>query len=182
MHFFRRSNVLGGALFFTLLALASAAEAQGRRARSTPEAPSALSWDVGASFGSYGGYSFNELDLGLNYRPLSLFNWRNVAWDRFGSSVVSTGGVDSSARFEITDFSETLGYRLFVGPGVRISSSQYTGYFGEAGATAKVGGLFVGGGVKILTYSSPGKDPATNQTLPTQDTVLFIVIGGGGFL
>lgn len=149
----------------------------------TEEAPSELSWDLGFAFGDYDNYPYSELDLGLNDRFAHYFNWRNVAWDRFGnSSTISALGVDSSLRFEFTDHSQTnsSSFRFFAGPGVRVASASFSGYFGEAGVLFRFGGLSLGGGVKAISYFSPGVDPMTGFTMPKADIEYFIILGGGG--
>lgn len=142
-----------------------------------------LSWDLGAAAGTYGGYSYSQIDLGLNWHFNDFLNWRNVFFNRFGTAEVQASGLDSSFRFEYADQSEGggLSYRLFAGPGVRISTVANTGYFGEAGAVVRFGGLNIGAGVKALQYSTPGKDSLGRQ-LPSTDLSYFLILSGGGVL
>lgn len=142
-----------------------------------------LSWDLGAAAGTYGGSSYSQIDIGLNWHLNNFMNWRNVFFNRFGTSDVQASGLDSSLRFEYADRSDGggLGYRLFAGPGVRVSTAANTGYFGEAGAIFRFGGLNIGGGVKALQYNSPGKDSLGRQ-LPSTDLSYFIILSGGGVL
>ena len=143
---------------------------------------SSLTWDLGASFGNYGGSSYSQVDLGLNWHLTDYLNWRNDFFSRFGSSSVAQAtGLDSSVRFEYLGQSEGegLGYRLFAGPGIRISNSENTGFFGEAGAILRFGGLNIGGGVKALQYTSPGRG-SNGQLLPSSDVSYILVYSGGG--
>ncbi len=66
----------------------------------------ALSWDLGAAAGSYGGSSYSQIDVGLNWHLNEFMNWRNVFFNRFGTADVQASGLDSSLRFEYADRSE----------------------------------------------------------------------------
>jgi hypothetical protein len=142
------------------------------------------SWDLGAAAGTYSGYSYSEIDLGLNDRFVNYLNWRNVLWDRFGSSsAVSALGLDSSLRYEFTDFGDSgAGFRFFAGPGLRISNAQYTGLFAEGGILFHMSSFNLGFGVKAIRYSSPGTDPSTGAPFPSTDFMYFIILSGGGAL
>ena len=91
-------------------------------------------------------------------------------------------GLDSSLRYELVSQTESgsAGFRFFVGPGLRLASTQYSGAFGEAGVIFRLGGLNLGAGVKALNYFLPGKDPVTGLTFPSSDMMYFIIISGGG--
>ena len=165
----------GFLLFLSPLALA-------QRSRSQSGEPPTTTWDLGAAFGSYSQYSYSEIGLGLTYRFRPPLAWRNTAWDRIGNNAVSSAGLDSSVRYELFDYSSdlNLGLRFYVGPGLRLATSNFSGYFGEAGILFRLGGLNVGAGLKAVNYFSPGKDPSTGQTFPSQDTIVSIIIAGGG--
>lgn len=141
-----------------------------------------LTYDIGAALGNYGGKSYTELNLGLNWYINNNLNWRNALYSRVGSDN-NNSGLDSSIRFETRSTSEdgTYGSHFFAGPGIRASNTSNTGFFGEAGASFKLGGLVLGGGVKAIYYSSPGKD-SVGSNLPNNDTTFFLIIGGGGVL
>lgn len=140
-----------------------------------------FTYDLGASMGTYNGYSYSEVTLGLNYYLNSFIIWRNALFSRFGSNANSAAGLDTSIRFQFNSFSEVgdYGLTLFVGPGFRLSSEKYTGYFGEGGLVLKLQGLHIGGGVKSMIYTNPGRD-ANGAVLPTTDTIIFLILGGGG--
>jgi hypothetical protein len=165
-------------IFFLIFAQGALAQ----RSHSQSAEPPLTTWDLGAAFGSYYQYSYSELALGLTYRFRPPFAWRNTVWDRIGNNAISTAGVDSSIRYELYDFSQDLdlGFRFFVGPGLRLASGNFSGYFGEVGILFRLGGLNVGVAYKALTYWSPGKDPNTGSNLPVQDNILSLIIAGGG--
>jgi hypothetical protein len=170
--------------FCSVVLLSFHASAQGRRSRVVVQEQPQWTWDLGAAAGTYGGYSYSEIDLGLNDHFWNYLNWRNVVWDRFGSaSAISALGLDSSLRYEFTDHGDGgVGFRFFAGPGVRVSSSQYSGVFAEGGMIFRIGSFSLGAGVKALKYSSPGNDPVTGVQLPGTDLMYFIILSGGGAL
>lgn len=154
-----------------------------RRSRVAPtgETRSHMTYDLGASTGSYNGYSYSEITLGLNWYMSDYLVWRNAAFSRFGSQVDSALGVDTSLRFiyDTKADRDSVGVTVFGGPGYRLSSEKYSGYFLEGGALLKFGGLSLGGGIKSITYTSPGKK-ADGTDNPKTDSVLFIILAGGG--
>ncbi len=155
-----------------------------RRRHTTDDFQPQWTWDLGASFGTYGSYSYSEIDLGLNDHFSEYFYWRNMVWDRFGATLTSAAGVDSSVRYEFVSQGDDgyPGFRFYIGPGLRVASNNFTGDFAEAGMLFRFGGLNLGVGVKAINYFSPGKDPVTGLTLPNSDTTFMILIGGGGAL
>jgi len=178
----RRKSFL--VLLVFLLPLVASAQTQRRQKAVQPQEEPQWSWDIGLAAGSYDSYSYTEIDLGLNDRFMSPFNWRNVLWDRFGNTTIDAAGLDSSIRYEFSDASpgSRAGFRFFIGPGVRVSSPQYSGGFGELGLIFRLGGLNLGAGIKDLYYWSPGKDPNTGAPMPTSDLMYFIILSGGGTL
>ena len=140
-----------------------------------------LTYDLGVSSGTYGGYSYTEMHLGLNWYFWDYFNWRNSAFSRYGSQIDKASGLDTSLRFEIQDKDDWFGYHFFVGPGYRFSSASNSAIFGEAGTTIKLGSLNVGVGVKYLSYQNPGTS-SSGEAMPKNDTNVFLIIAGGGAL
>ncbi|PWU20504.1 MAG: hypothetical protein C5B49_04180 [Bdellovibrio sp.] len=151
----------------------------------TPSLSSAaeMSWDLGAATGSYGGSSYTEANLGLNWFLLDYLNWRNALFGRFVSGADNVFGLDSSLRLQtfLSTESGGLGVGFFAGPGYRFARSDYSAAFLEGGVQFKLGGLRIGGGVKQFYYSNPGLDVLGNR-LPNTDTVYFIILSGGGVL
>ena len=138
-----------------------------------------ITYDLGAATGNHGSRPYNEINIGLNWYLTENLNWRNAFFSRFGSGT-SVTGLDTSLRYEIRGQSEDgLGYSFFAGPGYRVSTSENSALFFEAGAVFKVGGLSLGGGVKSMFYYNPGKD-SNGADLPKQDTSYFLILSGGG--
>ena len=160
-------------------------QAQAQRFRKSAAARSnyKISYDLGASSGSYNGYSYSEVNLGLNLSLSDSFVWRNSIFNRFGSNADSTLGLDTSLRYVFDSRPEAgeIGFHFFAGPGYRISNEKNTAAFAEAGATLRAGGLAMGLGVKSLYYNNPGKR-SDGTELPKSDTELFIILAGGGSL
>lgn len=146
-------------------------------------ARAALSWDLGGSAGSYSGASYTEINLGLNWQMTDYFVWRNALFGRFPSGLESVYGLDTTARFQTYAQTDggTFGIGFFGGPGYRFSKIEYTAAFIEAGLILKLGGLNIGGGIKQFYYSNPGLN-STGQRMPNSDTVVFLILGGGGSL
>ncbi len=142
-----------------------------------------LTWDLGASAGSYGGANYSEINLGLNWQLTDYFVWRNAVFGRFPNGAENVYGLDTTARFQTFAQTEsgTFGIGFFGGPGFRFSKINYTAAFLEGGMILKMGGLNVGGGVKQFYYSNPGTDVLGNR-LSTSDTVVFLILSGGGAL
>lgn len=144
---------------------------------------SKLSWDLGGAFGTYGDFGYSEINLGLNWSLQDYLVWRNSVFTRFSSGGQSASGLDTSLRLQHSVSSQdgTYGLGFFGGPGYRISDAKYSALFGELGLRLKLGGLNIGGGVKAFSYSNPGLDRNGNQ-LPKTDTVMFLILSGGGSL
>ncbi len=140
-----------------------------------------LTYDLGASTGTYSGYGYTEINLGLNWSLYDYLTWRNSFFSRSVQSLSSVSGLDSSARFswEVATDGGGLGLGVFAGPGIRFSKKESSATFVEVGLTVKLGGLNIGGGFKTLFYNSPGTD-ASGVDLPKSDTGYFIVLSGGG--
>lgn len=140
-----------------------------------------LTYDLGASTGTYNGYGYTEINLGLNWNLYDYLTWRNSFFSRSVQSLSSVSGLDSSARFswDVSTDGGGLGLGVFAGPGVRFSKKENSATFVEAGLTVKLGGINIGGGFKTLFYNSPGTD-AAGDDLPKSDTGYFIVLSGGG--
>lgn len=144
---------------------------------------STLSWDLGASMGSYGGSSYTEINLGLNWLLTDYLIWRNAAFGRMVTGAENVYGLDTSLRFQTyaSTSDDTFGIGFFAGPGYRFANTNYTAAFAEGGLLLKLGGLNIGGGVKQFYYSNPGTDVNGNR-LANSDTVFFLILSGGGAL
>lgn len=138
-------------------------------------------YDIGVSSGENSGFSYTEIQLGLNWYATDYLIWRNAAFSKFGSEIDSTGGLDTSVRlaYDMTTEDGELGLGVFAGPGYRISDKQNSGVFGEAGVKVKALGFLLGLGVKSITYNSPGRAP-DGTPFDKRDTTTFIILGGGG--
>lgn len=154
----------------------------GLAASATASAQS-LTWDLGASTGSYNGIGYSEVNLGVNWSFTDYLIWRNSVFSRFPSTGDGVQGLDSSLRLHHAVYSDdgTFGLGFFGGPGYRFSSAAYSAAFAEAGLLVKLGGLQIGGGVKAFRYSNPGTD-LTGAALPPDDVTYFIILSGGGAL
>lgn len=143
----------------------------------------ALTYDLSASVGNYDSQSYTEINLGLNWYLQQWLIWRNAVFTRFGSNIDSITGLDTSARFahSVRSSSGGLGIDAFAGPGLRFASSNSNALFGEAGLGFKLGGLYIGAGVKSLYYASERTDSA-GRKLPRNDQQIFIILSGGGVL
>ena len=141
---------------------------------------SRLTYDLGASTGSYGGASYSEINLGLNWYFADWMSWRNAVFTRQGTGQ-NTSGLDTSLRFEYNNAGENFGVKAFAGPGYRFASKSLSAAFAEAGLVFKLGGISIGAGAKTMVYTSPGED-SVGTTLPKQDTSYFLILGGGGVL
>lgn len=159
------------------LALAGAPALGATRGNSPP----ALTYDLSLSVGSYNNLSYTEANLGLNWSMQDWLVWRNALFSRFGSGFDTVTGLDTSLR-AVQDFrtdSGLFGVDFFAGPGLRFASPNSNAAFAEAGIGFKLGGLYLGGGVKRLYYVSDRKDSLGNS-LDKNDTLFFIVLSGGG--
>ncbi len=169
-------------LFFLILALfnttALQAGAAARRAGTQPT----LTYDLGASTGTYNENSYSEINLGLNWYLTEHVVWRNSLFTRFGSNIDGSSGLDTSARWVAnTPASENFVFGVFAGPGYRISNKENSGIFAEAGFLLKAFGLGAGLGFKSLTYNSPGTNSNGTERAKTDTTIFIILAGGGGF-
>lgn len=159
------------------LSLATPAQA----ARYQRSETSSLTWDLGGAAGTYGGSSYTELNLGLNWKLLDYLVWRNAVFTRMITGADTVYGLDTSARFQTfaSTNDDNFGIGFFGGPGYRFSKTAYSAAFLEGGLVLKLGGLHIGGGVKQFYYTNPGTDVNGNR-LSNQDTVVFLILSGGG--
>ena len=107
---------------------------------------SRLIYDISGSQSTQNGRTYQEINLGLNWKLSDWLIFRNSAFQRQAQDQDTVYGLDSSLRFE-TKFQndqETLGLKLFGGPGVRIASEKSNAYFAEAGLSIKLGGINIG--------------------------------------
>lgn len=168
---------------FILCAFIFSLSAQAQKGtRSYSSGKSLLTYDLGASSGSYNGASYSEINLGINYNFADSFTWRNSAFKRFGSNTTNEAGLDSTIRYNMDFRDENReGVNIFFGPGVRVATEKKSAALAEAGIQISFGGLRVGGGAKYLHYFDPGSNSA-NVTLPKDETQYFITLAGGGNL
>jgi hypothetical protein len=140
-----------------------------------------LSSDVGISTGSYEDQPYSEFTYGLNWQLSEHRVWRNAVWTRFsGNSIL---GLESSLRwmFDSNPQSDRLSIAAFVGPGLRLSDAKNTGVFAESGLLLKTAAFAVGGGLKMLYYSSPGVDSRGLLKSKSDSLVFLILAFKGGF-
>ncbi|MEZ0393225.1 MAG: hypothetical protein ACAH59_13480 [Pseudobdellovibrionaceae bacterium] len=168
-------------LFIFLPSIFAFAQSRPYRNSSRPVTKPSFTYDLGASTGNYNNRSYTEIQLGLNWFLQEYFIWRNALFTRFGTGSESAAGLDTSARLNYDSPGENggLGLNVFAGPGYRISKTENTGVFGEAGITLRASGLAVGVGVKSIQYNSPGTD-SLGRDLPKTDTSVFLILAAGG--
>lgn len=142
-----------------------------------------LTYDLGGAAGTYVGQSYTEINLGLNWKLADYLVWRNAVFARMVSGADNLYGLDTSLRLQHYASSDDgqFGLGFFGGPGYRISKTNASAFFAEAGVQVKLGGINLGGGVKYFSYPNPGND-STGNKLPTNDTVYFLILSGGGTL
>ena len=172
-------------LFLTLFVSTAPFRVQAQSRRASTQRTSAsptLTYDLGASAGSYNDSSYSEINLGLNWFFSKYLVWRNALFTRFGSNIDSASGLDTSGRL-VYNFraNEDLSVGVFGGPGYRISSQENSGFFIEAGLMVRAMGLAVGLGVKSLTYDSPGHNANGTEKAKMDSTIFIILAGGGSF-
>lgn len=169
--------ILLAPLFFVAL------PARAERGRQPASSASDLSYDITFSVGTYDKEQYSEVNLGLNWYLQNWLIWRNALFSRFGSNIDSVTGLDTSMRFaqNFRSSSGTFGLDMFAGPGLRFASQNSNAVFGEAGLAFKLGGLYIGGGLKSLYYMNERKDSAGNS-IPRNDNLFFIILAGGGTL
>lgn len=134
-----------------------------------------ITFDLGASAGSYGRYNYTEINLGVNVYFLEWVAWRNALFARFPSEGVNIYGLDSSGRFIYSLSGGALGMTAFAGPGYRFANEGGSVPFAEGGLVLKLAGLSIGGGVKTLLRS-------WTTSGASNDTQYFIILAGGGSL
>lgn len=134
-----------------------------------------ITFDLGASTGSVNGYSYSELNLGVNAYMTDYFAWRNAGFARLQTGEKNIYGLDSSLR-GIFDVSGSLaGFTAFGGPGFRFVNEGDNVPFIEGGLVLRGAGLSIGGGAKTF-FNSVIRSGAPN------DTQYFLILAGGGSL
>jgi hypothetical protein len=161
--------LLTGAL--TLTAAAQAASDEGAEGSGLER----ITYDLGASGGTYNGNSYSEVDLGVNLYLSRYLAWRNAGFGRFQTGVDNLYGLDTSMRAIADADLGSVGFTAFVGPGFRFVTKGDHVPFVEGGLLFKLGGLAIGGGVKQLAYSWLGGSRVN-------DTQTFFILAGGGSL
>jgi hypothetical protein len=153
-------------------------EALAQRAyRRVSPSRSLMTYDIGASSGTYNDEAYSEITFGINWYFLGPIAWRNAVFNRFGSRIDSVLGLDTSLRYTYDSQPEPgeIGFAFFGGPGYRIANERNSAFFAEAGAVFKIASLSLGMGIKSMSYTNPGSNPKT-------DNILFIILAGGGVL
>jgi hypothetical protein len=113
---------------------------------------------LGLSSGSSGQQSYTEINLGIGYFFTRWLEFHNAAFASL-SRVTSTGtrnvyGLDSSLRGVVnTNLGGIAHIHAFAGPGYRLSESDFSTPFAEAGLITSIAGFSLGGGVRTLLYS-----------------------------
>lgn len=138
-------------------------------------------YDVTGGFGSYDGKSYSEIHLGLNWPVYDWLNWRNALFTRFGSSINTVYGLDSSMLLQKEFYTQSrmTGIEFSVGPGVRVANENSNAVFGQAGVTFALAGIRLGVGAQALHYFATRIDKE-NTTLPNDEVHYFITLAGGG--
>jgi hypothetical protein len=144
---------------------------------------SRLSYDVSGSQSTQNGRTYQEINLGLNWKLSDWLIFRNSAFQRQAQDQDTVYGLDSSLRLEqvFQNKDQTLGLKFFGGPGVRIASEKSNAYFAEAGLSVKLGGINIGAGAKALQYDQVRRDSSGNE-LPRTENQVFITLSGSGTL
>lgn len=133
-----------------------------------------LTYNLGASFGSVGGESYQEANLTLNYFLNSWLIWRNGIFYRIVSKADDIYGLDSSIQgLWAAGLDSDTSIGMHAGPGVRLPNEGEAIPFVEAGLTLRLVGLRLGGGVKAFFNKVADNDAAN-------DTQFFIVLSGSG--
>lgn len=138
----------------------------------------AISYDLGATSGSYDSASYTEVSGALNWYFQPQMSFRNSFFGKLGNNMKSTLGVDSSVRyFLVPDFGYSdQGISIFAGPGIRFSDPQNMALLGEVGTFLRFNQLIIGGGFKTLVYSERGQ-ARDGTDLPDVDNIVFISVG-----
>ena len=144
---------------------------------------SRLSYDISGSQSTQNDRTYQELNIGLNWFLSDWLIFRNSAFQRQSQDQDTVYGLDSSLRLQhsLQNDENTLGFKVFGGPGIRIASEKSNAYFGEAGVGIRLGGINLTAGVKSLQYAEKRYDSNGNK-LPNTENQVFIGISGGGSL
>lgn len=192
MIFFQRSILCAALFIFSAVAFAQETPNQPqprqRRAsnqqRPPREAPAEESstphfkhfqYDIGLSTGSTHGTSFIELGLGLDIYPVEWFSWRNAPFLRFQSRSDTNYGLDTSLRGHYNLGVESVGLSVHAGPGYRFQNLHPNVPFGEGGVGLRLGGIHIGGNIKVLVY------PWVQSGSSAEVVYTITASGGGGF-
>ena len=132
-----------------------------------------MTFDLGASLGSYGDLSYTEINLGLNTYFSEYFAWRNAIFARFMEQTDNIFGLDTSFRGIFNAGDHGTGVTIFAGPGYRFANRGSSAPLVEGGLVLHLAGLSIGGGVKTI-LTSVVNSGAKN------DTQYFIILSGSG--
>ncbi len=137
-----------------------------------------LTGDLGGSSGINNGTTYQEINLGINLNFTEWLTWRNAGYQRSGSKIKQSTGLDSTLRLVLrSDFSSGSAH-LFVGPGYRwASESDNNALIGEAGLGGHFKGLGISGGAKYLKYDKD-RFNNDNEKFNNEETSYFVNISG----
>jgi hypothetical protein len=140
-----------------------------------------FSYDVSGGTGSYNGNTYTEVHLGLNWPVYDWLNWRNALFTRFGSTIDTIYGLDSSLLLQKDFYTQGrgAGIEFSLGPGVRMANENNNAVFGQAGITFALAGIRLGVGAQALHYFATRIDKE-NTKLPEDEVHYFITLSGGG--
>jgi len=141
-----------------------------------------VTYDLGAGVGTYYSDStYTEVHVGLNWYMEDWLNWRNAIFTQFGSEINTVVGLDTALlpRAGLYTSGHDFGVDVFAGPGLRFATQNFNAVFGEAGLIFTVAGLHIGAGVQALHYVSSRQDKE-NRALPADETLLMLILSGGG--
>jgi|GEM_PF-1020290 len=131
-----------------------------------------ITYDLGGSTGTFNGFSYVETQLGLNWFLKKWLIWRNSLFYR-QSQDSRFFGLDSNIRFQAQVGDGQMAFRVFGGPGVRITTQGQALPLIEAGGVIRLGGLQIGGGARAILH------PLVSDN-ETSDVSFFLILGGGG--
>jgi hypothetical protein len=134
-----------------------------------------ITFDLGASFGSYNNHNYTEAELGLNLYFSPHLDWRSAVFARFPDGQQNIFGIDESLRAIASLGTNALGFTAFAGPGYRFATVGDSAPFFEGGAVVKISGFAIGVGAKSILDSWV-------RTSAANDTQIFLILAGGASL
>lgn len=139
--------------------------------------------DLGAAAGTYNGYSYSEINLGVNLNMTDWFTWRNAGFKRFSSySDQDFAGLDSTFRLIASNYFDDGAVGAFIGSGYRFASpSTKNAAIAEAGVGFNIRGFGLGLGGKYLYYDKVQISPSGLET-KRDDIIYFVTLAFGNRL